>query len=612
MAFQLSDFISLKPGGSQAVQTPGGVQPEQQAPPADTSQLQAGSTFSGRIVGFDGKDIQILLDSQQMLNARLDSQLGVNLGQLLSFEVKGNSGGQIALRPLYANLDNQSAVLKAIDEAFIPKNELSAQLVRALMQEGMPIDRNTLQGMYKTLFGNQSLDPLTLVQMTKLGLPATETHVEQFKAYQSLNHQLVQTADTVSADIAGLMRELAQGGNTGELTALHNKLLDIFLPAGGGEAAEGAEGALKDAGALAPDGQPAAGTIKLEEGSVIAKQQTNGETVQEQPAGAAQGQETAQEAAAGAGKGAAGTEGAPAADTAAEGVAADTASAGAAGSRGAAAEGAQLMSFMSPADREQLAVKLQQAGAPPELSEAVSKGTAKSHEVLAHVKQLIEAGQLPEKQAAELLTGKQYQSLMKNQLQENWMLRPEQVAQKEKVEQLYERLGSQSEKITQLLTAMGKTDSALMNSASSVRNNVDFMNQMNQMFTYVQLPLKLAQDKAHGDLYVYTNKKNLAKKDGNVTALLHLDMDHLGGMDVYVTMQAQKVSTRFMLEKEEMLDFLEANMHRLTERLAKRGYDVKTEVTMGDKKEESVVNDMLKSGGKTVTSMSQRAFDMRA
>lgn len=609
MAFQLSDFISLKPGGSQAVQTPGSVQPEQQAPPADTSQLQAGSTFSGRIVGFDGKDIQILLDSQQMLNARLDSQLGVNLGQLLSFEVKGNSGGQIALRPLYANLDNQSAVLKAIDEAFIPKNELSAQLVRALMQEGMPIDRNTLQGMYKTLFGNQSLDPLTLVQMTKLGLPATENNVEQFKAYQNLNHQLVQTADTVSADIAGLMRELAQGGNTGELTAFHNKLLDIFLPAGGGETAEGA---LKDAGVLTPDGQPMAGTMELEEGSVIAKQQTNGETVQEQPAGAAQGQETAQEAAAGAGKGAAATEGAPISDTAAEGAAADTASAAAAGSRGAAAEGAQLMSFMSPADREQLAMKLQQAGAPPELAEAVSKGTAKSHEVLAHVKQLIEAGQLPEKQAAELLTGKQYQSLMKNQLQENWMLRPEQVAQKEKVEQLYERLGSQSEKITQLLTAMGKTDSALMNSASNVRNNVDFMNQMNQMFTYVQLPLKLAQDKAHGDLYVYTNKKNLAKKDGNVTALLHLDMDHLGGMDVYVTMQAQKVSTRFTLEKEEMLDFLEANMHLLTERLTKRGYDVKTEVTMGDKKEESVVNDMLKSGGKTVTGMSQRAFDMRA
>lgn len=609
MAFQLSDFISLKPGGSQAVQTSGSVQPEQQAPPADTSQLQAGSTFSGRIVGFDGKDIQILLDSQQMLNARLDSQLGVNLGQLLSFEVKGNSGGQIALRPLYANLDNQSAVLKAIDEAFIPKNELSAQLVRALMQEGMPIDRNTLQGMYKTLFGNQSLDPLTLVQMTKLGLPATENNVEQFKAYQSLNHQLVQTADTVSADIAGLMRELAQGGNTGELTALHNKLLDIFLPVGGGEAAEGA---LKDAGVLTPDGQQMAGTMELEEGSVIAKQQTNGETVQEQPAGAAQGQETAQEAAAGAGKGTAATEGAPVSDTAAEGAAADTASAGAAGSRGAAAEGAQLMSFMSPADREQLAVKLQQAGAPPELAEAVAKGTAKSHEVLAHVKQLIEAGQLPEKQAAELLTGKQYQSLMKNQLQENWMLRPEQVAQKEKVEQLYERLGSQSEKITQLLTAMGKTDSALMNSASNVRNNVDFMNQMNQMFTYVQLPLKLAQDKAHGDLYVYTNKKNLAKKDGNVTALLHLDMDHLGGMDVYVTMQAQKVSTRFALEKEEMLDFLEANMHRLTERLVKRGYDVKTEVTTGEKKEEGVVNDMLKSGGKTVTGMSQRAFDMRA
>ena len=93
------------------------------------------------------------------------------------------------------------------------------------------------------------------------------------------------------------------------------------------------------------------------------------------------------------------------------------------------------------------------------------------------------------------------------------------------------------------------------------------------MYTYVQLPLRMQQGNAHGDLYVYTNKRNLAGKDGTVSALLHLDMDHLGPVDVYVAMQNSKVSTRFFVADDEMLDFLGAHMDLLTDRLRKRGYD---------------------------------------
>ena len=65
-------------------------------------------------------------------------------------------------------------------------------------------------------------------------------------------------------------------------------------------------------------------------------------------------------------------------------------------------------------------------------------------------------------------------------------------------------------------------------------------------------------------------RKILPKKDGQVSALLHLDMEHLGPLDVYVALKDTKVSTKFYVQNDAILDYLEANMDVLTERLQKR------------------------------------------
>ena len=45
----------------------------------------------------------------------------------------------------------------------------------------------------------------------------------------------------------------------------------------------------------------------------------------------------------------------------------------------------------------------------------------------------------------------------------------------------------------------------------NISDNVQFMNELNQVATYVQLPLLINNKSAHGDLYVYTNKNNMKK-----------------------------------------------------------------------------------------------------
>ena len=102
-----------------------------------------------------------------------------------------------------------------------------------------------------------------------------------------------------------------------------------------------------------------------------------------------------------------------------------------------------------------------------------------------------------------------------------------------------------------------------------------------------------------------------ARKDGQVSALLHLDMEHLGPLDVYVTLKDTKVSTKFYVQNDAILDYLEANMDVLTERLQKRGYDCKCETTLRTELQQTAqaMAPLLKTEGSVP--VAQYAFDVR-
>ena len=228
---------------------------------------------------------------------------------------------------------------------------------------------------------------------------------------------------------------------------------------------------------------------------------------------------------------------------------------------------------------------------------------------------LLQTENLSGEQLSKLFESKEFGKLLQNELTEQLLLKPEQIS-KEKIEEYYTNLRNQTEKLLQILENTGRADTPAAKSLQNLNRNVDFLNQMNQMFTYVQLPLKMGEDAAHGDLYVYTNKKNLMKKDGNVSALLHLDMPHLGMVDVYVAMQAERVSTKFYLQDESVMDFIEEHMDVLTARLEKKGYQASAQVVLKEKEEtENVIMQEMLKQDKNIPEMSKiavRSFDVRA
>ena len=205
-----------------------------------------------------------------------------------------------------------------------------------------------------------------------------------------------------------------------------------------------------------------------------------------------------------------------------------------------------------------------------------------------------------------------FEKIWNNEVNKNWMLTMDELPEKEKVQALYDKVDRQVKQLESVLEEHSLSQTAAGKSVHTASANIDFMQQLNQLHAYVQIPMKMSQQNADGELYVFTNKKSFSREDGKVSALLHLDMEYLGKMDIYVALEDVKVSTQFYLEKEEYLDFIEKHMDILTSRLQKRGYQCTVKATLRKEGEdESVLKKIENSAGGQVL-LSTQAFDMRA
>lgn len=282
-----------------------------------------------------------------------------------------------------------------------------------------------------------------------------------------------------------------------------------------------------------------------------------------------------------------------------------------AGEKAAPAASPNISEFLTGEETTKLAETMKQAGAGEKFVNNMLAGKTTSQEFLNEVVHLLSEEGAEDKSALfAMLDGKEFKSIMKNEMSRQWLLLPEEVAEEHSVDKLYERLNSQMKQLNQTLAQTVKGDTPLARTVANVSNNIDFMNQMNQAFTYVQLPLKMQGKEAHGELFVYTNKKNLAKKDGTVSALLHLDMEHLGSVDVHVALTDQKVAAKFYLKDDRALDLIAEHIDMLNERLNKRGYSMSAQFL--NKPEDTNVMDEILEQNKNISVLSGYSFDARA
>lgn len=202
---------------------------------------------------------------------------------------------------------------------------------------------------------------------------------------------------------------------------------------------------------------------------------------------------------------------------------------------------------------------------------------------------------------------------LKNTLEEAFLLKPEEVADKEKVKEHYKAMQEKGEALKELFQNFGKETAVLEKPVQNMTQNLQFMQTLNEAFNYIQLPLKMTNQEAHGDLYVYTRRKAKGNAEEGLSAFLHLDMEYLGSVDVMVKLAGQRVGTDFTLETEELLDFIGQHMELLTARLEKKGYQCSTQVTLKNPEEPEPSFEQRLTGEAAVTGDIRRfSFDVRA
>ena len=566
--------------------------------------LSAGDTITGQMISREGDVVQLLLSDETVIQAKLDREMQMQPGQMITFTVKTSNNGTIALAPLFTNTTDMKTAAKALMNAGLSVNDGNMKMVSSMMKEGLPIGRDSLVYMKGQSALFPTADVTNLVQMHRMGIPMTEQNVEQFSAYKNYEHQVLDAANHIGELVGDTLGEMVSA-NPSEAVAFFDTILELLTESNStvaGDAAtmtnlENAYLVNDDAASLASDENN--NLMSGAEAAKVAsdKAQDTDATIAMLKAIMQQGDTTSMP------------------DE-------QLGQARATGQPGEAAlqeiqvhpDGNVMQSGGTNSVQETMEQLIRdldaftaQNDAAKSLVEAFAKGNISGAELLKHLKQECK----DPAQFRALLSNQGVQKLLGKSLTDAWKLTAEQTSSKAEVKELYRRMEEQTRQIMDTLQASAKADSPLAGAVTRLQNNLDFMNQLNQMFPYVQLPLSLSGSEAHGELYVYTNKKNLAKENGTVSALLHLDMEHLGTVDVMVRMNSEQyVNTNFMVASEEVLDLIEAHLDELTARLNKRGYHMETSCSLQE--EDGSVMDKMIEQDRPISVISTTAFDARA
>lgn len=590
-------------------------------------ELSSGSVFEGTVSSVKNGKVTLALSDGQTITARLSGKVPLSQGTPMFFQVKSNDGATIEIKPYTGAGSGGNPILtNALTEGTVPVTERNLAMVDAMMKEQMPIDKQSLLNMARIANMNPGVDITTVVNMTKLGIPVSPEMAAQFENYMTDEHAILQEMDQA-------MNELADLAGSHDLTPdqavqMNQKILSILLPeqTAAGESVN-TEGQIETGGQTMAEGQIVTGGQITAEGQIV----TGGQTT-------AEGQTTSEGQILTGGRLGAEEQTVNGEQTTTAGQAIQEGTGGQAigevlsdqqfSSLGrllqnipSLVESTKLFPeameqdiFIDTLEDESVAQNLMTEDAAWKAADgktALDKNLTVS-DFLRTVSQILSENNGMASQSIQKLLGSDaYKSLLRNVMEQQWLIQPEALKQEKKISQLYEKLEQQMRQVEDALKEAGVTKTRFPETAAEVRGNIEFMNQLNQAYTYVQVPLKMSGQNANGELYVYTNKKNLRDPDAELSAFLHLDLEHLGSTDVSVKMQHRNVKTNFYMADDASYDLVEKYLPVLEQKLKDKGYQCTITMTKEEKKV-SFGDDFLRKDMPQTGTLHRYSFDVRA
>lgn len=604
---------------------------------SSVGEIEVGNIFEGTVNSVRGGKVLLALGNGQMVLAQMDGRVNITPGSSMFFQVKSNDGETVAIRP-YTGAGNAGnpILLNALTTAGLPATERNFVMVDSMMKEQMPVGKQSLLEMVRVLNANPDVKVPTLVQMTKMGIPINAQTAAQFENYLTDSHTIFSQMDDAINQITGVFENEEM---TGEAAfAVNEKILDILeqenpravvlLEEMQGETQKAAAAPEQQGGAQ-PTGDAQTVGSQMQTGNLpeAGKTQTAGNPAETIPVnGEAAGKVPEQqmdasvkEAVQTLAEGRVPLSGEPLSSLFSEEQLAHLTKI--LQSVPALATDTQLFPGLTPDEtfvdtmppEEQSFMGTKEAPLPEEASKAVLNKDMNVGGFLTAVRNALEENSIYGFAGVKrLFSSKEYQTALRSVMEQQWLIKPEELRQEHKVSELYDRLEAQMNQMEHLIRAAGAEAQSFHTAAADVQSNIEFMNQVNQVYNYVQIPLRLSGQNASSELYVYRNRRNQSDPDGELTAFLHLDLEHLGSTDVSIKLKEKNVTANFYLDDDASYELVEKHLPILEKHLKKKGYFCKVTVAKEPVESANFVENIREKENSAAATLHRYSFDVKA
>lgn len=545
------------------------------------NEMSKGMIFEGTVSSVRGNQVKLALSNGQQILARLAGKFSFEQGQSVFFQVKNNDGGTIEIKPY--TVDGEGAnltLMDALKAAGLSVDGINLSMVNKMMEEHMPIDKTSLNQMYQLVQDNKDINVTTLVELKRLGIEINQVNAAQFENYANDKQAITIAMDSLIDELPNALS--AEDLSMYKLVTQARDILNIVTEGLPEEAFISSE---------ASDMSQYEAIMRDNKSAPVVKKHFNIAELFESlnsVSGESQDIHTTQK-----------INNAPAIDTILL--------------QENETKSNTIGFLLSDKQIEELNEQVRMLL--PDLQEnniSLYSEDSSVVGILNDINSMLENTPANADALRHLFSGEAFKLMLKEALEQQWMIKPGDLEKNpKKLDGLYDKIEKQITNMEIILKTSGVVNPKAEALADNIRGNIEFMNQINEAYTYVQVPLKMNEKNASGQLYVYTNKKSMSNPDKELSAFLHLDLEHLGGTDVSIKMLHRKVTTNFYLDSDESYALVKQFLPVLEKRLQDKGYNCELNVNSGSKQMNFVAG-FLKKDLPPTGQVHRYSFDIRA
>lgn len=567
---------------SEQIRTRQGADVEQSAVgklSADISVLKEGEVFRGEILDIVGDKVTISLEDQAKLMARLQAGVELGVGDRLLFSVKENTANQVVIKPVFDSLYSaQTQVLeKALDLAGLSPTEKNFTVAKELMDAGMPVDKSSMVTILSQSMRFEGTSLQTLVSMNKLQIPVTAENITQFGRYENLQHSFTGDIAATAESVADFASAFPQGTDGQTMLQIAGTISELFATQTESMDAEQGQSAIADMTENMTD------TAESDIPHDMASDTEDAAHIMKNTM----------------------TSGQPAITETVTGT-------------NDRIMNKMIASFVGKAETnlseeqfQTVAKALTQAGVPETEVSRLFQNASSEGNLFQNMLHTLQTGSLPDAVLQNLFQDASLKDLMSEIVKKAFSVDPKKMKDPKEIDNLYETILKNTKSFEDAVASHGGNTKGFQQSFQNMRQNMQFMEQLNHQMIYAQMPVRLSNKQTNSELYVYADKRKLQQKKDGISVMLHLDMDHLGATDVKVTLTGSNVHARFYLNDQDSVDIVADNMNTLAKQLADRGFSLTNEVVKRQPQESinKVVDEVIDENAEK--SIRRYTFDAR-